>query len=89
LASLKCQQNLDDEEGLRDWDLCPERGAEGFDSNDGCSGVAKLAFEEYEGICTGLRQAMYPDWRGGAYGKVLVGGLLAVGDAVAWEVMDG
>ena len=33
----------------------------------------------------GLKAALKPDWRGGAYGMVLEGGPLAPGDAVAWE----
>ncbi len=33
----------------------------------------------------GLRNALEPDWRGGAYGMVLEGGSVAVGDPVRWE----
>lgn len=33
----------------------------------------------------GLRNALEPDWRGGAYGMVLEGGRVAVGDPVRWE----
>lgn len=32
----------------------------------------------------GLRAALGPDWRGGAYGVVLDDGEIAVGDAVGW-----
>jgi len=32
----------------------------------------------------GLKDAMYPDWKGGAYGEVLQGGTLEVGQDVDW-----
>jgi MOSC domain-containing protein YiiM len=33
----------------------------------------------------GLREAMYENWGGGAFGEVMEGGRIAVGDAVAWD----
>ena len=33
----------------------------------------------------GLRKALKPNWNGGAFGKVLVGGKIFVGDKVGWE----
>ncbi len=33
----------------------------------------------------GLRQALEPDWRGGAYGEVLEGGTIRVSDPIGWE----
>jgi len=32
----------------------------------------------------GLRDALRPHWRGGAFGEILEGGLIAVGDAVSF-----
>jgi MOSC domain-containing protein YiiM len=32
----------------------------------------------------GLREALTPNWRAGAFGVVLVGGTIAVGDPVTW-----
>ena len=36
----------------------------------------------------GLRAAMFPDWRGGAFGEVLDEGNIAIGDAVEWAGED-
>ena len=41
--------------------------------------------ERMEDAVAGLRAAMYPDWRGGAFGEVLDGGMVTVGDVVAWD----
>jgi MOSC domain-containing protein YiiM len=40
--------------------------------------------ERMEEALTGLRKAMYLDWGGGAFGEVVEGGLIAVGDEVCW-----
>lgn len=41
--------------------------------------------EQIEAAHSGLRAAMYPDWRGGAFGEVLDSGEIALGDPVQWE----
>ncbi len=33
----------------------------------------------------GLREAMFPVWRGGAFGQVLEDGVIRIGDEVIWE----
>lgn len=41
--------------------------------------------ERMEELAPGLRRAMVPDWRGGVGGKVIAGGVVAVGDAIRIE----
>jgi MOSC domain-containing protein YiiM len=41
--------------------------------------------ERMEEAMPGLRAAMYPDWRGGAFAQILDGGPVRVGDVVVWE----
>ncbi len=41
--------------------------------------------EQMEDALTGLREAMQPNWGGGAFAEVVEGGDIAIGDDVAWE----
>ena len=41
--------------------------------------------EQMEAALPGLRKVMYDNWGGGAFGEVLEGGVLHVGDIVSWE----
>ena len=41
--------------------------------------------ERMEEAVPGLRAAMYPDWRGGAFAQILDDGVVSVGDSVEWE----
>jgi MOSC domain-containing protein YiiM len=42
--------------------------------------------ERMDEAAPGLRRALEPNWRGGVFGEILVGGTVRVGDRVAWEV---
>jgi MOSC domain-containing protein YiiM len=41
--------------------------------------------EQMEAAHPGLQAAMRRDWGGGAFGEIVVGGDITVGDTVAWE----
>ena len=43
--------------------------------------------EMIESLHPGLRAAMYPNWRGGAFAEVLTGGAIQTGDPVRWSVI--
>ena len=40
--------------------------------------------ERMEALVPGLRDVMYPAWRGGAFGEGLDDGTIAIGDPVGW-----
>jgi MOSC domain-containing protein YiiM len=41
--------------------------------------------ERMDEALPGLRAVMFPDWGGGAFGRVLTEGTIRVGDPVAWD----
>ncbi|MEW6209019.1 MAG: MOSC domain-containing protein [Acidobacteriota bacterium] len=41
--------------------------------------------ERMDEALRGLREAMRPNWGGGAYGEIITDGVISVGDTVYWE----
>ena len=41
--------------------------------------------ERMEDVAPGLQAALRPEWRGGVFAQVVAGGVIRVGDVVAWE----
>ncbi len=41
--------------------------------------------DQMDAALPGLRRTMYDNWGGGAFGEVIEGGVITIGDEVAWE----
>lgn len=41
--------------------------------------------ERMDEVVSGLNQALYDNWRGGAFGEVIQGGMVRVGELATWE----
>lgn len=41
--------------------------------------------EQMDAAHDGLKDLMWPDWGGGAYAQVVVGGVVRIGDEVRWD----
>ncbi len=45
--------------------------------------------ERMDGAALRMRDSLAPDWRGGAFGEVVSGGTIRIGDPVAWAEAGG